>query len=185
MSDFRFITPNVGAVPVTVTGTSQKWALGYIAQAEDRNTGSASNMGVGHFVYCVGASVSAPNRGDFVFIAGNSAKLIGSGSSLSNSPIGVAAGDITATNVYGWVQVQGLCDFAKLENATVAVGASAFIASATNTDGQVASTQTATGNALKGIFFPLSLASNTAAGASTMTGTVQLNYPRVRLGSAL
>jgi hypothetical protein len=185
MSDFRILSPYAGGQPVTVTGTSQKWPLGLIVQAEDRNTASASNMGAGHFVYCIGASVSAPNRGDWVFYAGNSAKLLGSGSSLSNSPIGVAAGDLTASNVYGWVQVRGLCDYAKFENATIAVGASAFIASATNTDGQIASTQTATGNAVFGIFFPVSVASNTVAGASTMTGTAQLDFPRAFVGSNL
>jgi hypothetical protein len=70
-----------------------------------------------------------------------------------------------------------------MENADVGVGASAFLGSAV--DGQIASTQTATGNALKGIFFPVSAGSNTVAGASTMTATVQLNFPRVRMGSAL
>jgi hypothetical protein len=36
-----------------------------------------------------------------------------------------------------------------------------------------------------GIFFPVSVASNTVAGASTMTGTAQLDFPRAFVGSNL
>jgi hypothetical protein len=114
MSDYKIIHPQIGAIPVSQTDTSKRLELGYRAQAIDMasgsgNTGSA-NFGAAQFVYCVGFSTSAPTRGDLVQRFGNSVKKMGSGSTASNMPLGIAAGDISATNVYGWVQVKGICD---------------------------------------------------------------------------
>lgn len=184
MANFRLIEPQFGMAPVTQTDTVQKWPLGYLARAEDKVTAS-SNMGVGEFVYCKAGAASFAAAGDFVFLGGNSAIVIGSASSGLNYPIGVAAGAFSASNVYGWVQVKGFCPNANLENATVAAGASAFIGSNTDSNGQVASTQTAAGHALIGVYFPNTVGSNTSAGIVVINTVVQLNYPRPGVSSAL
>lgn len=183
MANFRLIEPQFGMAPVTATETTQRWPLGYLARAEDKGT-ATSNLGVGEFVYCKAAAASFAAAGDFVFIAGNSVKVIGSASSQINYNMGVAAGAFSASNVYGWVQVKGFCDNAHLENATIGVGASAFIGSNTDSNGQVASTQTATGHALMGIYFPNTVASNTGAVVG-INSVVHLNYPKPPVGSAL
>ena len=185
MANFRLIEPQFGMAPVTQTDTVQKWPLGYLARAEDKVSAS-SNMGVGEFVYCKAGAASFAAAGDFVFLGGNSAIVIGSASSQINYNMGVAAGAFSASNVYGWVQVKGFCGNANLQNATVAAGASAFIGSNTDSNGQIASTQTATGNALMGIHFPNSVNSDSATNNPVFVNTVvYLNYPKPPVGSAL
>ena len=184
MANFRLVEPQFGMAPVTQTDTVQRWPLGYLARAEDKVSAS-SNMGVGEFVYCKAAGASFAAAGDFVFVAGNSVRQIGSASSQINYNMGVAAGAFSASNVYGWVQVKGFCDNANLENATVAPGASAFIGSNTDSFGQVASTQTATGHALLGVHFPNSVGSNTSAGIVVINTVVYLNHPKPDHGTAL
>jgi hypothetical protein len=190
LANFKFI----GAYPgepggyVSVTGTSQQWQLGDTVQAIDFGTTATQSTsinppydcGAGIFQYGVGYSVSAPqSRGQLVQLIGNSVKLMGSGSSLVNLPLGIAAGPISASNVYGWVQVRGMLDYGRLDqNADVTAGTSAFIGSAA--DGCIASTQTATGNALLGVHFPVSI-----GGASSNSATLFLNFPKVMMGSAL
>ena len=190
MANFKIITPTPGEPGgyVSVTGTSQQWQLGDTVQAMDFGTTATQSTsinppydcGVGIFQYGVGYSVSAPqSRGQLIQFIGNSIKLMGSGSSLVNCPLGIAAGPISASNVYGWVQVRGMLDYGRLDQAAdVTAGTSAFIGSAA--DGCVASTQTAAGNALLGVHFPVSI-----AGASSNTATMFLNFPRMALGSAL
>lgn len=178
MSDYKIIDPQIGAPsPVSITGTVQQWPLGYIAKAEDKASASAQ-IGEGMFQYVVGDTAGAPqSAGQLVFIRGNSAMLAGTVNRLSNLPLGVAAGAISASNVYGWVQVQGLCDYAFMSNHAVAVGASAFIASTT---GNIATTQGATGAAIYGIHFPIS-----ATSAQSRSLTCYLNFPHVGPSSAL
>lgn len=185
MANYRLIEPQFGMAAVTQTDTVQRWELGYKARALDMGT-ATSNLGMGEFVYCKAAGASFAAAGDFVFIAGNSVKQIGSASSQLNYNMGVAAGAFSASNVYGWVQVKGYCDNANLENATVAVGASAFIGSNTDSNGQVASTQTAAGHALIGVYFPVSCNSDSATNNPVFVNTqVYLNYPKPAPGSAL
>jgi len=196
-ANFKIIEPGIGNQPVTLTQTVSQFPLGLEVQAVDMASGSAAtgsgNLGCGRFVYCVGSGASAPSRGDLVFMKGNTVMKAGSASTASWLPLGIAAGDITATNVYGWVQVAGMCDYAKMENATTdtylagGAAATAFIGSAT--DGCMNTTQTATCNAIMGIGFPfgsvvLTGASSTWSTASFSNMTVQLCYPQVRGGSA-
>lgn len=190
MSDFRIVHPQIGAVPVSSTGTDLLLPLGYQAQAFDLQTGS-TNCGAGRFIYVVGvaSNASSPVKGDLVLLIGNTAQKAGSASIGSYLPLGIAAGSISGTNVYGWVQVRGLCDYAKMENASTnsylagGVAATAFVGSAT--DGCMNTTQTATGNAIMGIGFPFgSVAvagvSSTWSTASFSNMTVQLNFPQIR-----
>jgi hypothetical protein len=162
---------------VSITATVQGWPLGYIAKGEDKGSGSAP-IGDGLFQYAVGATAGAPqSAGQLVMFSGNSVMLAGTVNRLSNLPLGVAAGPISASNVYGWVQVQGMCDYAFMSNHAVAAGASAFVASTT---GNIATTQGATGAAIYGLHFPVS-----ATSAESRSLTCFLNFPHMGPSSAL
>jgi hypothetical protein len=187
MSDFKIIHPQLGAIPVSSTGTDQLLPLGYHAGAQDIQSGS-SDMGCGQFVYVVGvaSNASSPIRGDLVLRVGNTVQKAGSASIASVLPVGIAAGSISGTNVYGWVQIRGMCDYANMENASTDTynaggrGATAFVGSAT--DGCMNTTQTATGNAIVGIGFPMGPLTLTGtksvwSTASFNAMTVQLFYP--------
>ncbi len=178
MSDYKIVDPAVGAPsPVSLTATTRQWPLGFIGQAEDFATGTA-RVGQALFQYCVGDTAGQPqSAGQLVFLRGNSAMLAGTVNRLSNFPAGIAAGPISASNVYGWVQVQGLCDYARCSNHDIAVGASAFIASTT---GLLATAQGATGAGLYGVHFPIS-----ATSTQSLSVTCYLNFPHVGPSSAL
>lgn len=170
-SSYVVDTP-IGAVPVSVTETSQRFDLGIEVRAVDRQTGKTSqNAGAGVFVYARGSNVTA--AGQFVHLSqsvgagGQSAVLLASANSTCWWPIGVAAGNLSATNVFGWVQVVGLCDYALVSNTSVA--ANAYIALG-STAGQVGSV-TALGSRIAGIAVPNSFTS------SQTSLTVLLNRP--------
>jgi hypothetical protein len=178
MSNFKIVEPSIGAPsPVSLTATTQLWPLGFVAKAADHATGSA-RLGDGLFQYCVGATAGAPQSiGQLVQIRGNSAALAGTANRLSNFALGLAAGAISATNVYGWVQIKGLADYGRCSNHDIAVGASAFVASTT---GLIATTQGATAAGINGIHFPVSLTST-----QSLSVTMELNFPAMNIGSAL
>jgi hypothetical protein len=182
MANFKIAAPQMGAPsPVSATGTVQQWPLGYVAKAIDYQTtatATATNCGVGEFVYAVGATAGAPqSAGQLVMFSGNSVMLAGTVNRLSNFPVGLAAGAISASNVYGWVQVKGVADNARISNHDVAAGASAFVASTT---GLIATTQGAVGARIWGIHFPVS-----ATSTQSLSVTVALNYPHMGPSSAL
>jgi len=194
MSDYRIIHPQLGAVPVSSTGTTPLLPLGHRAQAQDIQTGS-TNLGCGQFLYVVGVATGASSaaKGDLAMIKGDTVQQAGPARSASVLPLGIAAGPLSGTNVYGWVQVRGLCDYAAMENATTdsfnAAGraATAFIGS--GTDGNLATTQSATGQAIVGIGFPMGALTLTGSrsvwSTASFTGmTVQLFNPFVRGTSA-
>lgn len=178
MSNFKIVQPSVGAPsPVTLTATTQQWPLGYVALGQDLASGS-SQLGNGLFQYCVGATAGAPQSiGQLVQIRGYSAALAGTANRLSNFPLGLAAGAISASNVYGWVQIKGLADYARCSNHDIAAGVSAFVASTT---GLIATTQGATAAGINGIAFPVS-----ATSTQSLSITVDLNFPAMNIGSAL
>lgn len=178
MSDYKIVEPQLGIPsPASSTGTVQQWPLGFVARGVDLATGSA-RLGEGLFQYCVGATAGQPQlRGQMVQIRGHSAALLGTVNRLSNFPVGLAAGPISASNVYGWVQVKGVADYARCSNHDIAVGASAFAASTT---GLIATTQGATGAAIYGIAFPVSLTST-----QSLSVTIDLNFPTMGPSSAL
>jgi hypothetical protein len=174
MSNYQAASPMLGApAPMSATytfatsiGVNPAWPLGYEMRALDPTLGGAV------FVHVVGNSASAPQSlGQLVLIQGNSVLLAGTGNQGSNFPIGLAAGAISASNVAGWVQIEGYADYARMSNHSVGVGASAFVAS---TLGNVATTQGAAGAQVKGIAFPVSLSSSASAAV-----TMYLNRPFV------
>ena len=171
-ANFVVVDPVAGnPSPVSVTQSTPMFDLGQTAFAADRNTrGTAFYCGAGQFVYVQGSNVAS--RGQFCHIVSNSAVLLASGNSASFYPIGLACAALSATNVYGWVQVAGLADYATMTNADFAAGVRVAFGS---TAGQIGSV-TALGSRIQGIILPVSYG-NAAKTASAPNMTVQLNHP--------
>lgn len=166
MANFLVGDPTLGYQNVTATGTVPTAHVGDMVRAYDQASGS-TNMGGAQFVYARGSNVTA--IGQFVHISNGSAVLLASANSTVFWPIGVAAGNLSASNVFGWVQVQGKCDYATASNTAVA--ANAYIALG-STAGQVG-TVTALGSRIMGIAIPNSFTS------SQTSLTVYLNFPTI------
>lgn len=177
-ANFKIADPLIGApLPVSETATYGTgstanppipFPLGISVRAVDANTGSA-NIGAGVFVYARGSNVAS--IGQFVQLQGNSAVLAGTVNSASKFPIGVAAGVLSATNVYGWVQVAGMCDYARGTDSSIAAGKPLYLAA--GTAGYLV-TNVVNGNQVLGVVAPVSYTSS-----QSQSLTVQLNYPKL------
>lgn len=174
-ASFVIETP-IGAQVASATQTAQGGVpLNYYARGYDNQTaGTSKNVGAGVFVYCRGSNVSA--AGQFVMLSqsigggGASAVLLDSVNSRAWWPIGVAAGNLSATNVFGWVQVQGIADYCLVSNTSVAAGTANLCLG--STAGQVGSV-TALGSRIAGMAVPVSFTS------SQTSLTVYLDYPKL------
>jgi hypothetical protein len=124
-------------------------------------TGSAAIYAAGEFVYCRGSNVAS--AGQFVNIQNGSAVLAASANSSRALPVGVAAGALTATNVYGWVQVRGRCDYARCTNHSFAADIPLYLGT---TAGFLGSVYLAGGQVF-GAVAPASLHSSLSAGSMT------------------
>ena len=154
--------------PHTATQTSALWGVGDVVGFADYQTGASSiNRGAGNFMYLQGSNVTA--IGQVVQISAGSAVLLNSANSASYLPVGVAAGNLSATNVFGWVQVYGSCDYLLGTNANIAAGVPLYMAA---TAGNVVSTPAA-GSRIEGI---VPIASYTS---SDIYALVFLNNPRI------
>lgn len=163
MSTYKIVDQAVGAPsPVTQVDATQRFPLGFIARAADNSLGAAQ------FVYLQGSNVASV--GQLVAISGNQAVLAGTVNSTAAGPVAVAAGVMSATNLYGWAQVQGICDFVKFTNSSVAAGAPVYMAAGT---AGVVVTNVVAGNGIKGIVPTVSYTS------SQTYGTAHLMYPQV------
>lgn len=180
MSKFICVEHQIGAPgAMSDTGTSQLWPLGYIARAEDKQTGASSKYcGVGEFMYVAGSTVTA--LGQFVMISqtpGSAvAPLLASASSASRFPVGIAAGVLSATSVFGWVQIGGVCDYAQLGSSTT--GAAGVPLYGCATAGAAVSVSSA-GQLLQGCILAASHVSSQYTAA-----TVQLERPMVMNNTA-
>jgi hypothetical protein len=164
MSRYVIVEHQLGAPsPVSQTDSVQRWPLGYQAKAVD------NAIGAGEFVYAQGSNVAS--IGQFVQVQNNSAVLLGTVNSASHFPVGVAAGLLSATNAYGWVQVQGVCDYARGTNSSIGVGADLYIAA--GTAGYLV-TNVVTGNRVAGVVAPVSYTSS-----QSQALTVQLFEPYI------
>lgn len=159
------LDPIIGQLAATATGTTPLAKVGGYYRGFDNGSGT-TNMGAGQFVYARGSNVTA--AGQFVHVSNGSAVLLASGNSNAWWPIGVAAGNLSATNVFGWVQVQGLCDYALVSNTSIATSAYICFGS---TAGQVGSV-TALGSRIAGIGIPTSFTS------SQTSVTCYLDFPK-------
>jgi len=132
MSLYKIEDPILAGAPVAVTqvdSSTPRFPLGLIARGEDKTSGTA-RIGAGQFVYLQGSN--AASVGMFVNYSANQAVLVGTGSTSSPGPLAVVCAVLTATSHYGWAQVQGLCDFARGTDSSVAAGAGVYIPAATD-----------------------------------------------------
>lgn len=168
MSKFMIVDPFIGLpLNASQTGTTQLFDLGLEVRGADRASAkSSANMGGGVFIYAAGSNVTA--IGQFVHFSSGSGVLLASANSASFFPIGVAAGNLSATNVFGWVQVQGNCDYAQGTNSAIAAGVPLYLAATAGIINSVAGA----GSRLVGIVAPASYTSSQSA-----SFTVNLNRP--------
>lgn len=166
-SNYQFIEPGAGFpnVSATVSGTAGN-RLGILAGALDPTFGYAE------FMYVRGAAASAPTAGDAVIVNGTNWQAVQavSGNTASQGKMGIAPAALSNTNVFGWVQVYGICDYANMgTQGTGAVGLPVVIGS---TAGRLQTTAGATGFIINGL--KIGLYSTTA---NSNSGILDLNYP--------
>lgn len=164
MSNYQFIEPGAGFPGVSASGTVQLMRLGLIAGALD------PTLGYAEFVYAQGAAASAPTAGDWVLMSGFSAGQAVSGNTASQGFVGVAPAALSATNVFGWVQVMGVCDYAKGTNASIAAGVPLFVGTGA---GRANSTASAAGFRIDGAWN--NVVSYTSSQSNSLTA--MLYYP--------
>jgi len=168
---YSFLNPSLGLDTPQNTGTAQLWQLGREEVAQETALRSAVSAPVmGKFVYVVGSNVGT--AGNLVCYRGYSASAMSSALSASNLPLGFAGGPLTNTNVYGWVQVQGIVTNACYTTDAVAAGVPLFLHAGA---GRIASAVVA-GNQILGCYAYTAVA---AAAGSVSSASVHINYPRV------
>ena len=181
-ADFKIAhRQQIGVIPVTQTGTfnsvnAPPFPFGQTLFARDFQTGSAQPFGAAAFVMCKGSDVTQAGR--FVHIQGNTAILLNENNSASKFPVGVAAGALSASNVYGFVQVAGLCDYAQVTNSSIAAGVPLYVHTNSDQPGYLVvreGTETVhLGHMVLGVVAPTAMSSS-----ATNNLTVQLDYPMV------
>lgn len=181
VSYYKAIEPNVAGVPISQTDTAARFPLGAVVRAAYHGTatGTVSNLGGGAvFQYCQGSDVTT--AGQFVQIQGNSAVLAAAAAGASYFPIGVAAGALSTTSVYGWVQIHGICDYVLTTNEDHSAGRPLYINA--GTAGLVQSTPVA-GQNIEGAVNLVAFSSSGGTGTGTdllySNLTVQLRFPHV------
>lgn len=172
---------NIIVANITESGTAQRFPLGMVVRGFNAGTatGTKSNIqGGAIFQYCRGSDVSS--AGQFVQIQGNSAVLAAAAAGASYFPIGVAAAPMTATNVFGFVQIHGICDYVLSTNEDHTAGNPLYINA--GTAGLVQSTPVA-GQNIEGAVNLVAFSSSGATGTGTdllySNLTVQLRFPHI------
>ena len=158
MSDYVIISPHAVPGPVTVTHSSPQCAIGLEVDAVDRAAATSGGLAYGKFVYCRGSN--GDSNGRFVNIVNGSAVLLNSASSNIPYPIGAAPVSLSATNVYGWVQVKGHADYLRGTNTAPEAALPFYVC---GTAGYVI-TNIAVGSRIHGILAPAQ--TNTVASSS-------------------
>lgn len=170
ISQYKVIGPEVGGVAVSDVDTFKRFPLGFEVRGWRQATGSADSAfgaEAGVFKYAQGSNVSS--AGQFVMHSAGSAVALAAANSASKFPVGVACAALSATGVYGWVQVEGPCDFARGTNSSIAAGVPLYIAA--GTAGYLV-TNVVAGNQVLGVVAPVSYTSSQSQSLS-----VQLNRP--------
>lgn len=169
MSDYRMIMPIAGYPAISQTDSSPRAPIGIEVAARDVKASTSGGGAGGVFVYCRGSNMAS--AGQFVQIQNGSAVLLASANAGKPFAIGVGAGNLTATNVYGWVQIAGRVDYAQGTNTSWGSGLVPYIGA---TAGQVVSNVVA-GQRVQGVYVPADM-SNTALGSAGLL-TFDLNRP--------
>lgn len=164
-SSYQFIEPGAGFPGVSATGTVQLQRLGLIAGAHDPTYGYAE------FMYVRGAAASTPTVGDGVLVNGDyKAQQLASGNTGSRGPVGLAPAALSATNVFGWVQVLGVADYCNMgTQGTVAAGAPVVVGT---TAGRLQTTAGSTGFIVNGLYV-----SQYSTTANSNSGILFAYYP--------
>lgn len=170
MSNYVFINPAAGFPAVTAVDSTPQLPLGYEQAARDVNAASSGGGGFGVFQYCRGSDVANP--GQFVHIINGSAVQLAAANSASNFPVGVVVGKLSATNQYGWVQVQGRVDYASHTNTGVTAGVQQYICAGTV---GLAVSNVVAGNRIQGLCVPF----NQTQTATSVGYVYDLNRPFV------
>lgn len=166
MSNYVIADPFIGApTPVSQTDSTQRWPINLEVRAIDVGSGTAQ-VGGGVFRYCQGSDVGT--SGLVVYISNGSAVKLGA---LNQMPVGIAAGVLDATSKYGWVQVQGVCDYMRGTNVSIGTGIPLFIGTAA---GFVVS-GSVQGSRILGMVAPASYTSS-----QSLSMTVHLDRPFVQ-----
>lgn len=124
------------------------------------------NLGGGRFIFCQGSNGAA---GNFVSIQNQSAVAVASANSASRFPVGVDCGGLTATNVYGWVQVQGRADYCSHTNTGVTAGVPLYLGATTG----ILFSNVVAGQRVGGVHVP----ANQTVTATSVSYTFDLQYP--------
>jgi hypothetical protein len=156
ISQYKVISP-VGPVALSDTATAPQFQVGLRVDALKFASASNDTGGFGKFVYAQGSNVAS--AGQFVNLVNGSAVLLASANSSSFAPIGIAAGVLSATNAYGWVQLEGYVDYYRHTNNSGAAQIPIYYGS---TAGQVG-TVSAVGSRLHGVYAPVSWTSSQSA----------------------
>jgi hypothetical protein len=162
-SAYEFISPGAGFPGVSDTGTDCRQRLGLIADAFD------PTYGVGKFMYVQGAAASTLAAGEVGILSNYSAGQAYSANTASHGIMGIVPAALSATNVYGWMQIEGVVDYAKFTNTTAAAGLPVYIGS---TAGRLHVAESATGFQVEGAWI-----SQYSATSNSNSGIVQLYYP--------
>lgn len=101
-TDWKIITPLIGAQPISSVSTTQNHPLGTIVQARD--DGSNGN-GQGEFIYVKGVSSGA--RGAWVGINADDGSTTLATANGIYPLIGIMMADLDASTDYGWCQISG------------------------------------------------------------------------------
>lgn len=174
MSDYFINSPFVAPGPVTATASTPQAPIGIEVDGIDRAAATSGGGAAGRFVYCRGSNVAS--AGQFVHIQNGSAVLLASANASLAFPVGCCPSLLSATNVYGWVQVQGRVDYATHTNTGVTAGIPQYIGA---TAGQLVS-NAAAGQRVQGVAVPY----NQTATATSLSYVYDLNRPFIAGASA-
>ena len=172
ISQYKGLGDAIGAAAFSDVDTAKRFPLGFEVTGYRSGTGSADTVPgfeAGVFKYAQGSNVSS--AGQFVHLSQGSAVLLASANSASKFPIGVACAALSATNLYGWVQVEGPVDYARGTNSSIAAGVPLYICA--GSPGYLV-TNVVNGNQVLGVVAPVSYTSS-----QSQSLTVQLNYPKL------
>ena len=166
MATYKIVNPGEGWPAVTQTGTYATSAnvvpplrFGQVVQAHD------ATFGVGEFMFVQGSNATA---GNLVRVSGvNYGVVVAGSATLTAGHLGFAMADMTATNVWGFVQIGGVFDSASHSDAAAAGAALKMGAADGAIDVRSASNDTYE------IFGAYNASSNSASNAAS----VMLNNP--------
>lgn len=174
MGNYFINHPSVAQGPLTATFSAIPSGayLGMEVDVVDRSAATSGGGAGGKAVFVRGATASTAAAGNFVHIQNGSAFQLAAANSASALQIGVVPVALSATNVYGWAQIQGRVDYAAHTNTGVTAGVPQYICA--GTAGIILSNAVA-GNRIQGVYVPYNQ-TNTATNVSYV---YDLNRPFV------